>query len=107
MLITIKKSAHADAIRTIRALLDKHGLGHRICTLEKETVIGLESNPDASIASALEQLEGVEKVTPIATPFKLVSLGFKPEKTVIEIKGVEIGGDRVILMAGPCAIESQ
>jgi len=107
MLIKIKKSANADEIQIIRQLLDNHNLGHRICNHDMQTVIGLEMNPAEEIASKLRALPGVETANPSSTPFKLASLALHPEKTVIRVKGVEIGGERIALMAGPCAIESR
>ncbi|MBS0625903.1 MAG: 3-deoxy-7-phosphoheptulonate synthase [Verrucomicrobia bacterium] len=107
MLITIKKSASAAEIHSVQQLLDHHRLGHRICENRTQTVIGLEGNPSEEIALELRKLPAVEKATRISTPFKLASLAAKPEKTVIHANGVEIGGDKVVLMAGPCSIESQ
>ncbi len=107
MLITIKKSAHRDEIHALRQLLDLHGLGHRVCLTQEQTIIGLERTPSESVAGELKNQPAVEKLTQIKTPFKLASLAFQPEKTVIEINGVKIGGQQIILMAGPCAIESK
>ncbi len=107
MLITLKKSANADEILSIRQMLDIHRLGHRVCTNENQTVIGLESNPTEEIASTLRNLPGVETANASSTPYKLASLALHPEKTIIRIKGIEIGGDKISLMAGPCAIESR
>jgi len=104
MLIRIKKSAQAGDIQIIRRLLDRHNLGHRVVG---ETLIGVESNPSEEIARELASLNGVESATLIATPYKLASLESQSERTVIRVGGVEIGGNSVILMAGPCAIESQ
>jgi 3-deoxy-7-phosphoheptulonate synthase len=50
---------------------------------------------------------GVESVTRIMKPYKLASREFKPQNTVIKVGDVEIGGDRVVVMAGPCAVESK
>jgi len=55
----------------------------------------------------LSTFPGVEKVVPILKPFKLVSKDFKKEPTVINIKGVKIGGTHIAVMAGPCSVESR
>jgi 3-deoxy-7-phosphoheptulonate synthase len=52
-------------------------------------------------------MECVEAVMPIATPFKMASKAFKPNRSTIKIRDIEIGGDQIIMMAGPCAIESE
>ncbi len=107
MLITIKKSARADEVQKVLQLLERHRLRHCVCKTGSETMIVLEANPSEEATSELRQLNAVEKAMPIAVPYKLASLAAKSEKTVICVKGVEIGSKRVILMAGPCAIESR
>src|SRR3989344_699906 len=107
MLITIKGSASADDIHKICQLLDLLNLGHCLCKNKAQTIIGLEANPSEEVRLELNKIAAVEKTTPTSTPYKLASLSVKPEKTVIGINEVEVGGDRVILMAGPCAIESR
>ena len=55
----------------------------------------------------LEIFPGVEKVIPVLAPYRLVSREFKPENSVIDLgKGVKIGDKKIIVMAGPCAIEN-
>jgi 3-deoxy-7-phosphoheptulonate synthase len=107
MLIKIKKTASAADIHKIGQWLDQHNLSHCLCKNRSERVIGLEVNPSEEVQLELDQMEMIEKLIPLSTPYKLTSLLVKPEKTVVQARGVEIGGDRVILMAGPCAIESQ
>jgi 3-deoxy-7-phosphoheptulonate synthase len=55
----------------------------------------------------LEAYPGVEKVIPVLAPYKLVSREFKPENTIIEVKGICIGANKVVVMAGPCSVESR
>src|SRR5208337_2649757 len=55
----------------------------------------------------LEAIPGVEKVLPILKPFKLASWEFRREKTIITVRGQEIGGKRIAVMAGPCAVENK
>lgn len=52
-------------------------------------------------------MEGVEKVIPIVEPYKLASKIFKPEPTVVKVEDIEIGGSNIVIMAGPCAVESR
>jgi 3-deoxy-7-phosphoheptulonate synthase len=52
-------------------------------------------------------MNGVEKVVPLLQPFKLASRDFKPEDTIIRLNGITIGGDEIIVMAGPCAVENR
>jgi len=55
---------------------------------------------------ALQVAPGVDTVVPIAQPFKLVSRQVKPHRSVVNVKGVPIGGDKVVVIAGPCSVES-
>src|SRR5581483_5837107 len=56
---------------------------------------------------ALQVAAGVEDVVPIAQPFKLVSRQVKPHRTVVDVSGVGVGGDEVVVIAGPCSVESR
>ena len=51
-------------------------------------------------------MKGVEKVIKISKSYKLASRDFHPDDTVIEIKGVKIGGEQLVVMGGPCAVET-
>ena len=106
MLIKIKSSAHADEIHQVCQLLDKLHLHHCVCQGNGATLIGLELNPSEEALLELKKISAIETMTPTSTPYKLTSRTLKPENTIIRIKDVEIGGNRVILIAGPCAIES-
>ena len=55
----------------------------------------------------LEGFEGVARVVPILKPYKLASREFRPRGTVVNCGGVKIGGQRLVVMAGPCAVESE
>jgi 3-deoxy-7-phosphoheptulonate synthase len=107
MLITIKKTAKAEEIHALKQLLDRNGLGHRVCLTQEQTIIGLENNPSEAISKEIKEQSSVEEIASIDTPYKLASLRYKPKRTVIEIGNVEIGGSKVVLIAGPCAIESK
>src|SRR5438874_1055694 len=60
--------------------------------------------PDAGL---IEMLDGVHEVVRISSPYKLASRTFKPEGTVVTVGDVRIGGDEVIVMAGPCSAENE
>jgi 3-deoxy-7-phosphoheptulonate synthase len=70
------------------------------------TVLGVvgQGRPDAGL---IEMLDGVHEVVRISEPYKLASRTFKPENTVVTVGDVRIGGDEVIVMAGPCSAESE
>jgi len=73
----------------------------------KTVVALLGSNTGQLSTEIFAVLLGVESVTRIMKPYKLASREFKPEDTIVPIDGIEIGGKRVVVMAGPCAVESE
>ena len=107
MLITLKRETSEAEVSAVRKALDAAGLRHCISRLSNQTVVGLESNLPSEVKAELEKLPWVERLTMTSTPFKLASLEWKPQRTVIKIGDVEIGGNHVVMMAGPCAIESE
>jgi 3-deoxy-7-phosphoheptulonate synthase len=71
------------------------------------TVLGAVGGNRQFDQRLLEVLDGVQEVLRITEPYKLASRTFKPENTVVSIGDVRIGGDEVIVMAGPCSAESE
>ena len=96
-------SAEAEAVcAEIRAM----GLTPHPMPGAQRTAIGITGNKSAVDASRLEQMPGVVRVIRVTAPYKLVSREFHEEDTLINIKGVQVGGNNFIIMAGPCAVES-
>lgn len=73
----------------------------------KQIVAILGSNTGQLPTDIFAVLPGVERVTRIMRPYKLASREFKTENSLVSIGGVEVGGKRVVVMAGPCAIENE
>ena len=71
------------------------------------TILGLCETPRAIPADALQHLEGVESITPINQPFPLASRESRECDTVVEIKGIRVGGGNLAMIAGPCSIEGE
>ena len=74
---------------------------------EVKTVIGAVGDKRLLEKHNLMQLPGVEIIVPIMKPYKLVGRELKNEDTVVKVDDVEIGGSRLVVMAGPCAVESE
>ncbi len=107
MLITLKNSIKPEDILTICSKLEQLGLRPYVTKTKERNVIGLEKNLQHELIEQFTILPGVEHIRSFPTPFKMAHVSCKPKRTVINVKGVEIGGDRVVIMAGPCAIESK
>jgi 3-deoxy-7-phosphoheptulonate synthase len=71
------------------------------------TVLGGVGPEEEIDPATFEVLEGVKECHRIMSPYKLANRHFKPQGTVVRVKGVEIGGNRVVIMAGPCSVESE
>jgi 3-deoxy-7-phosphoheptulonate synthase len=74
---------------------------------DKTVVALLGSNTGQIPTDVIGVLPGVESVTRIMKPYKLASRAFKPKDTIVRCSGVEIGGPRIVVIAGPCAVESE
>jgi 3-deoxy-7-phosphoheptulonate synthase len=72
---------------------------------EERTVVGVIGDERVLQGQPLTVFPGVESVTPILAPWKLVSREFQPHDSVIDVAGIQIGGLKVTVMAGPCAVE--
>lgn len=107
MIIVMKPGSKESDINDIINLLDSMGLGVHISKGAQVTIIGVIGDKSVLKDVPLELMPGVEKLVPIMESFKLAGKTFKPEPSVIDVKGVKIGGRELVVMAGPCAVESR
>ncbi len=110
MIIILNNKATETNIQELTDLLKARDLGVHISRGAETTIIGAIGVLDEEKAEFAEQLISlayVERVVPISKPYKVVGRAFRPEGTVINVKGVEIGGSKICVMAGPCTIESR
>ena len=106
MLIVMKPNATEQDINNVKELIEsKKGAAH-ISKGEINTVIGVVGGKIISDRRNFGLLPGVQKVIKISSSYKLASRTFQNENTVIKIKDAEIGGNKVAIIAGPCAVES-
>lgn len=107
MIIVLRPDATEKQIKHIVDKVKKLGLKPMISKGVERTIIGVIGEEDILRVQPLEVFPGVEKVMPVLAPYKLVSKDFKPERTVVDVAGVKIGGKKIVVMAGPCSIENQ
>lgn len=107
MIIVMKTSATPEDIQTVINKVEKMGVKSHLSEGKEKTIIGLVGNVTSISTSQVQNFEGVEKVLRVSKPFKLASREFKPEKTEVKINGVSFGQKKIILIAGPCAVESR
>ena len=106
MVVVMKERATEAEIQSVIAHLIEMGFDVHRSTGSSRTVLGAVGNGNGD-PQLLELQDGVHEVLRITEPYKLASRTFKPENTVITIGDVRIGGDEVIVMAGPCSAESE
>ncbi len=107
MIIVLKPRATKKQLEHVLRKIKALGLKTIVSRGTERTIVGVIGAEDALRAQPLEVFPGVEKVMPILKPFKLVSREFKPEPTVVDVSGVRVGAKRLVVMAGPCSVESK
>jgi 3-deoxy-7-phosphoheptulonate synthase len=106
MVVVMQERASEAEIQSVIAQLIEMGFDVHRSTGSSRTVIGAVGNGNGD-PQLLEVQPGVHEVLRITEPYKLASRTFKPENTVVAVGDVRIGGDEVIVMAGPCSAESE
>ncbi len=107
MIIVLKPQATEGEIAQIVKTIESFGLAAHVSKGTERTIIGAIGDERALQERPLEAFPFVEKVLPILKPYKLASREFKPEGSVVDVDGVIVGGQRVVVMAGPCAVEGR
>ncbi len=103
----VKGAGEKDIQRVVDRIKESMFVAQVNPGVEKVTIAVLGSGTGQLDTQVFEVLPGVEKVFRIESPFKLASRDFKEEDTVVRIGDVKIGGDEVVIMAGPCGVESE
>ena len=108
MIVAMQDSATEDQIQAVIDHLVTLGFEVHRSTGARQTVLGaVGARPEVDIA-IFEVLPGVQEVHRISSPYKLAGRSFRPEGTIVKLpNGVEIGGKEVVVMAGPCSVESR
>lgn len=107
MIILMTPQAKEEDVERIVKVINKKGYRNHTHKGEKHYVIGIIGDVNKISAEQFEAYPEVEKVVRVSHPFKLASRDFVPESTVVKVGDVEIGSDKVVVMAGPCAVESR
>lgn len=108
MIIVLKPEATKQDIEHIKKKIESFGLKVWVSEGKYRTIMGAIGDEEPLRDLPLEILPGVEKVLSILKPYKLVSREYKSEDTIIQLpSGVTIGGKQIVIMAGPCSVESE
>jgi 3-deoxy-7-phosphoheptulonate synthase len=108
MLIVMRHGAPPEDVQRVVAVIEEMGYQARPMPGRQRTTVGLVGNDGRVDSSRLEALAGVQEILHVTKPYKQVSREWQAEPTVIRLPGgLTIGGDEVVVMAGPCSVESE
>jgi 3-deoxy-7-phosphoheptulonate synthase len=108
MIVAMQESATDEQIQQVVEHLVRMGFSVHRTTGERQTVLAAVGARVDFDTRNLEVLSGVEHVHRISAPYKLAGRSFRPGGSIIELgRGVQVGGDQVVVMAGPCSVESK
>jgi 3-deoxy-7-phosphoheptulonate synthase len=107
MVVVMKERADDEQVQRVIAQLVEMGFDVHRSTGALKTVIGAVGGNRQFDTALIEVMDGVQEVHRITEPYKLASRSFRPENTVITIGDLRIGGDEVVVMAGPCSAETE
>jgi len=107
MIIVMKSSATEEEINRVLEKIKDVGLAVHLSKGKERTIVGAIGDESLMESVPLKALGGVEKVMHIMKPYKLVGRELKCDDTIVDAGGVKIGGEEVVVMAGPCSVESR
>jgi 3-deoxy-7-phosphoheptulonate synthase len=106
MIVVMQQSATSSQISEVVRRVEAAGFQVHRTADEGRTVLGIVGLGVESLRDVLIGLKGVENVVDIGPPYKLASREYRRSNTVVDVKGVAVGGPRPVMIAGPCAVES-
>ena len=108
MIIVMQQQADPKEIEAVVKRVEELGYKVHLSRGEARTIIGIIGADEHKLQDgAFEAMDGVEKTMRVMQPYKVASRDFSHSDTVINVNGVEIGGNKVVVMAGPCSVESR
>ncbi len=106
MLVVMKMDATPEQIRGVVEQIEARGLKAHPIAGAQRTAIGITGNLGMVEPGLFDAQPGVLEVLQVSHPYKLVSREFKPDDTVVEVGGARVGGPDLLIIAGPCSVES-
>ena len=107
MIVVMKAGSTEDHLKVVIDKIEGLGFKPHLSRGEKKTIVGVVGNGKAIDHEQFTMLDGVDSVVRIMKPYKLAGREFKQDPTIVEVGKVKVGGDKVVVMAGPCAVESR
>lgn len=107
MIIVMKPQAKAESIERVKQLIESKGLDAHISAGREVTIIGVVGDKSKLQDQNLEIFEDVDKIVSVTETYKLANKKFHPEPSKVQVGNVTIGGGSLVIMSGPCAVESK
>lgn len=107
MIIIMKHGATTEQVGNITQYIERWGCKPHISAGAETTIIGVIGDVRRVDRDQIALMDGVESTVRILRPYKLVGRDFHPMNTLVNVNGVVVGGEKVVVMAGPCAVESR
>jgi 3-deoxy-7-phosphoheptulonate synthase len=107
VILVLRRGATEHELTHVVDRIEAMGLGVHVSRGQDRTVVGLIGEGAGPDTEGLAGLPGVERVVSVTRPYRLASREFQAEDTVIKMGDVEVGGGRVVVMAGPCSVENR
>jgi 3-deoxy-7-phosphoheptulonate synthase len=107
VIVVMKQGASRNQVVNVTARIEQMGCQAHISEGKERTIIGIIGNGRPLDRAQIELLDGVERTVPVLRPFKLTSRDFHPQDTIVPINGISVGGKKLVVMAGPCAVENE
>ena len=107
MIIVMSKSATSNEISNVERKLNNFGFATHPVHGELKTVVGAIGDKRQLNTECILSMPGVENIVPIMKPYKLAGRELKKDATIVDVGGTKIGGEEIVVMAGPCAIENE
>ena len=106
MIIVMSPNATKENLEKVVKKVEAAGLRTHISEGEEVTIVGVIGDKKKIANLEMNMMDGVEKTVRITEKYKLVSRNFHPEDTIVDVDGVKVGGQQIVVMAGPCSVES-
>ncbi len=107
MIIVMESRATQEDVQNVLERIEKLGLKPHLSRGTERTIIGVIGDERLINREQLSLLPHVENVIPVLKPYKLASREFQPANSIVDVAGVKVGGEEVVIMAGPCSVESE
>lgn len=107
MIVVMKLGSSDEQVAGVIKRIEAAGLKEHLSRGVERTIIGVLGRTFPELRDMLEMLPGVDEVIPVSKPYKLCSREFHPQDTTVKVGEMTIGGNEIVVIAGPCAVENE